>query len=244
MISLLTLYASAVFLGALHAFEPGHGKTMIAAYMIGTRGRAWDGVVLGTIVTVTHTFSVILLGIAAMFLSKTYADEVLHNWLGLLSAGLILLAGLWMLRQRFSDTNHGHHHPHDEHNHAHPHEHPHADPVQHAHSPAAVRPKSKLELLLLGMSGGIIPCPAAIATLLAALAVGKIGQGLSVTLFFSLGLGGVMITIGVLLSQSRHLVGKISDNLELARKMGIASAVLIIVLGCYALFHSVKDIWF
>ena len=94
------------------------------------------------------------------------------------------------------------------------------------------------------MSGGIIPCPAAIATLLAAIAAGKIAQGLSVTLFFSLGLGGVMITIGVLLSQSRHLTNKINENLGLARKMGLASAVLIILLGAYTMFNSIKNIWF
>ena len=94
------------------------------------------------------------------------------------------------------------------------------------------------------MSGGLIPCPAAIATLLAAIAAGKIAQGLSVTLFFSLGLGGVMITVGVVLSQSRRLTGKISENLDFARKMGIASAVLIIALGSYTMFHSVRNIWF
>ncbi|CAK8720558.1 MAG: nickel/cobalt exporter [Candidatus Electronema aureum] len=312
MTTLFTLYSGAIILGAFHAFEPGHGKTLIAAYMVGTRGRAWDGVLLGTIVTITHTFSVILLGLVAMLLSKTYSDEVLHNWLGLFSAALILIVGIWMLRQRLSGSGHGHihlfgsghdhHHPHNEHSHEHhhPHEHPHVHrdgnehdhqhetppPHEHVHehqhphvhphehegegsgyhehphphehhdpAPAAPNhhdhndhgksaPKSKWELLLLGMSGGLIPCPAAIATLLAAIAAGKIAQGLSVTLFFSLGLGGVMITIGVLLSQSRHLTGKISDNLDIARKLSIASAVLIIVLGSYTMFHSVKNIWF
>lgn len=92
------------------------------------------------------------------------------------------------------------------------------------------------------MSGGIIPCPAAIATLLIAIGAGKIAQGLTVTLFFSLGLGLVMITIGVLLSQSRRLTGKISENLDLARKMGIASAGLITAVGAYTMFISVRNI--
>ncbi|MGX9726694.1 MAG: HoxN/HupN/NixA family nickel/cobalt transporter [Candidatus Electronema sp. VV] len=254
MTSLFALYSTAIFLGALHAFEPGHGKTLIAAYMIGTRGRAWDGVLLGAIVTVTHTFSVILLGLAAMMLSKRYSDETLHNWLGLVSAAMILIVGIWMLRQRLSSAGHGHfhlfgghdhhHHPHDSHSHEHPHPH---EPHSHSHhqpAAAAAKPTSKLELLLLGMSGGIIPCPAAIATLLIAIGAGKIGQGLTVTLFFSLGLGLVMITIGVLLSQSRRLTGKISENMDFARKMGIASAGLITVLGLYTMFNSVRSIWF
>ncbi len=300
MDSLTTLgyYWLAISLGALHAFEPGHGKTLIAAYMVGTKGRAWDGVLLGTIVTITHTFSVILLGLVAMMLSKKYSDEVLHNWLGLFSAGLILIVGIWMLRQRLSGSGHGHfhlfgghhhhdhphphshehHHPHahghkheSEADHGHKHEHEHEQPHQHSHEhdgyhdhlhkahehaaakghqhhdhskAAAKSTTSKLELLLLGLSGGIIPCPTAIATLLTAIAAGKIAQGLSGTLFFSLGLGGVMITIGVILSQSRHLTSKISENLDFARKMGIASAVLIIALGSYTMFHSIRNIYF
>ncbi|WP_420208753.1 sulfite exporter TauE/SafE family protein [Candidatus Electronema sp. JC] len=297
MTSLFALYSTAIFLGALHAFEPGHGKTLIAAYMVGTRGRAWDGVLLGAIVTVTHTFSVILLGLVAAMLSKKYSDQTLHNWLGLASAAMILIVGIWMLRQRLSGAGHGHfhlfgghhHHPHDSHSHEHhhPHAHPHAHdhghdhghshqqphPADHSHehlhphvhphahegyhehphphdephshhqpAAAAAKPTSKLELLLLGMSGGIIPCPAAIATLLIAIGAGKIAQGLTVTLFFSLGLGLVMISIGVLLSQSRHLTGKISENMDFARKMGIASAALIIIVGAYTMFISVRNI--
>ncbi|MCI5166990.1 MAG: hypothetical protein D3903_13070 [Candidatus Electrothrix sp. GM3_4] len=344
MTNLFMLYSGAVALGALHAFEPGHGKTLIAAYMIGTRGRAWDGLLLGAIVTITHTFSVILLGIIAKILSKTYSDEILHDWLGLFSATIILAVGVWMLRQRLSGKSthqhvhlfgkghsHEHHHPHthkhshasndsndstasndsndtqqddlnshdhshDNHEHAlekqehvhehalekqehvhehhHPHEHDHvhdgsyhehphnshegmekehkehkphtshAPHKPHAHNEQEGAEKNTWELFMLGVSGGIIPCPAAIATLLAAIAAGKIAQGLSVTLFFSLGLGLVMMSIGVALSQAGRLTDKISENLNFARSMGIVSALLVMVLGSYTMFHSVKNIWF
>lgn len=101
------LYLGAVTLGALHAFEPGHGKTLIAAYMIGTKGRAIDGMLLGLIVTFTHTFSVILLGIVARLLSTSYSETELHAWLGLFSAILILIVGIWMLKQRLGkDSGH------------------------------------------------------------------------------------------------------------------------------------------
>ncbi|RWX44702.1 nickel/cobalt exporter [Candidatus Electrothrix aarhusensis] len=320
MTNLFMLYSGAVALGALHAFEPGHGKTLIAAYMIGTRGRAWDGLLLGAIVTITHTFSVILLGIIAKILSKTYSDEILHDWLGLISATIIMAVGVWMLRQRLSGKSthqhvhlfgkghsHEHHHPHthkhshdteqddhhashdhnhDDHNHNHaldgqehvhehhhPHEHDHVhdgsyhEHPHHSHERVEKKPieaehkhhthnahntqhdhgspeKNTWELFMLGVSGGIIPCPAAIATLLAAIAAGKIAQGLSVTLFFSLGLGMVMMSIGVALSQAGRLTDKISENLNFARSMGIVSALLIMVLGSYTMFHSVKNIWF
>lgn len=97
-------------------------------------------------------------------------------------------------------------------------------------------------LLILGVSGGLVPCPPAIVALLAAIAAGRIAEGLTVTLFFSLGLGLVMMTIGVVLSQAGRLTQKISDNLDLARKFGILSAVIITILGLYMLFHSLKSI--
>lgn len=301
MTDIFMIYSGAILLGALHAFEPGHGKTLIAAYMVGTKGRAWDGMLLGAIVTITHTFSVILLGIVAQMLSKTYSDQVLHDWLGLVSAGIILIVGLWMLKQRLSgNAGHHHlhlfgsghhHHTHDHHTHDHDHSHSHSHDHSHSHhphevheksvtathshhthnnthelhdhahshhdhghshshdhhhhvhtQPSAREPQSKLKLLLLGISGGLIPCPAAIATLLAAIAAGKIAQGLSVTLFFSLGLGAVMMSIGVILSQAGRLTEKISDNIELSHKLGIVSALVIVFIGSYTMFHSVKNI--
>ncbi|MCI5138541.1 MAG: hypothetical protein D3922_09045, partial [Candidatus Electrothrix sp. AR1] len=142
MTNLLMLYSGAIALGALHAFEPGHGKTLIAAYMIGTRGRAWDGLLLGAIVTITHTFSVILLGIIAKILSKTYSDEILHDWLGLISAAIIMAVGVWMLRQRLSGRS-THQHVHlfgkgHSHEHHHPHTHKHSHDTEqddhHGHS--------------------------------------------------------------------------------------------------------------
>ena len=94
----LMIYLGAMALGALHAFEPGHGKSIIAAYMIGTKGRAIDGIILGFIVTFTHTFSVIILGIIARVLSHSFTDAQLHVWLGFFSSLLILGVVLWMLR--------------------------------------------------------------------------------------------------------------------------------------------------
>jgi len=287
----LLLYTGAIALGALHAFEPGHGKSIIAAYMIGTRGRAIDGLVLGFIVTFTHTFSVVLLGILATILSQSFTDDQLHTWLGLFSSLLILGVGLWMLKERLHGSgghthfhffckkeapgpdHHGHdhhhagdhvhnhdHHAHDHHNHDHGHDHDHADHShghdhnhdhhEHGHDhhldQSAVTGKDGKvnfwRLMMLGVSGGLVPCPPAIAALLAAIGAGRIAQGLTVTLFFSLGLGLVMMTIGVVLSQAGRLTKKISDNMGLARKLGIVSALIITALGCITLVHSLIEI--
>lgn len=288
----IMLYLGAVTLGAFHALEPGHGKTLIGAYMIGTRGRAVDGILLGLVVTITHTFSVILLGIIATLLSRTYSEASLHNWLGLFSAVLIFVTGLWMLKSRLGSGGHGHlhlfggghehgdhghchpndhdhphphdhehdhehghahPHPHDhgDHSHPHPHDHPHDHDHGHTHDHGEGQAQDKHQagqhcdmrhLLLLGISGGIVPCPAGIATLLAAIAAGRIAQGLAVTIFFSLGLGLVMMSIGVLLSQAGKLTEKIGENLELGRRLGIASAVIITVLGVVTFVHSLNNI--
>jgi nickel/cobalt exporter len=242
----IVLYLGAVALGALHAFEPGHGKTIIAAYMIGTRGRAIDGILLGFIVTFTHTFSVIVLGIIAKLLAQTYSEEQLHGWLGLFSALLILAVGLWMLRQRLSGRGHAHlhlfgkGHDHDHrHAHSHSHDHPHDSP-----KPVAKARPGTWNLLVLGISGGLVPCPAAIATLLAAIAAGRIAKGLTMAIFFSLGLGLVMMTIGVVLSQAGRLTRRFESHPDFSRRMGIVSAIIITMLGILTLFHSIRTLWF
>jgi len=248
----ILFYTGAMAIGALHAFEPGHGKTIIAAYMIGTKGRAKDGIFLGAIVTFTHTFSVIILGLITKMLSTSYSDSDLHNWLGLVSATIILLVGLWMLKQRLSGNGghhhfnlfgkKTHHHSHHDHEHNHSHDHNHQHPHQHHNHHGPKEAFNKWNLLLLGISGGIIPCPAAITTLLAAVAAGRIADGLTLTIFFSLGLGLVMMTSGALLSQTGRLTQKISDNMELSRKLGVVSALLICSLGLYTLVNSLQNI--
>jgi nickel/cobalt exporter len=298
----IVLYMGAIALGALHAFEPGHGKTIIAAYMIGTRGRAIDGMLLGLIVTLSHTFSVIILGIIAKILAQSYSEEQLHGWLGLFSAVLILAVGLWMLRQRLaghghthihlfgkghdhdhshshethvaSSTNehchdhhddahshshthhdrHGHDASHDHHDDAHSHSHTHHDHHGHGASPAHNHPPavqavtakiapSKWNLMVLGISGGLVPCPAAIATLLAAIAAGRIAQGLTMVIFFSIGLGLVMMTIGVILSHAGKFTERLDASPDFSRRMGIVSAFIITIFGALTLVHSVRTLW-
>ena len=266
MTSDITLYTGAIALGALHAFEPGHGKSLIAAYMIGTKGRAIDGILLGLIVTFTHTFSVIILGIVAKLMAGRFTDAQLHTWMGLVSSALILAVGVWMLKERLSGNgghthfhffckehehehghshDHGHHHSHEhshDHDHAHDHGHGHGHHHHHHHPAATGEKTDMMQLLLLGISGGLVPCPAAIATLLAAVGAGRTAQGLTVALFFSLGLGLVMMSIGVVLSRAGDLTRRFGDNPKLAHRLGIVSATVITALGLYTLMHSLKGI--
>jgi len=243
------IYLGALTLGALHAFEPGHGKTVIAAYMLGSKGKAMDGVILGVITTFTHTFSIIILGIIATILSRSFSEEQLHGWLGLASSLLILAVGIWMLKVRLSNSG-GHKHFHlfgkggspDHHQHSHTHDHDHHDHSTGSDSHPKATKNSRWNLLLLGISGGLVPCSAGIATLLAAIGAGRIAQGLIVALFFSFGLGLVMMIIGITLSQAGRLTAKINASPEFSRRMGIVSAVIITTLGCFTLVHSIQSL--
>lgn len=239
----LLLYSSAITLGALHAFEPGHGKSLIAAYMLGSKGRAIDGIILGLIVTFTHTFSVIILGTIAMLLAGSLTNEQLHLWLGSLSSLLILGVGLWMLWERLiKEGSPEHFHffcPKKDHGHHHNHGHRHGSEQTITAEDGTI---NFWRLTLLGISGGMVPCPPAIAALLAAVSAGKTAEGLTVTIFFSLGLGIVMMGLGIMLSQAGNLSRKITDNLELGRKLGLASAWFITLLGTILFINSVREI--
>ena len=139
--------AIALLLGGLHALAPGHGKTLMAASLVGTGGRRRDALVLGASVTAAHTAGVVALAVA-LSLSSTIAPESAYPWLGLASAVLAVGVGLSLLRQTRPGRghthgpghghSHGHSHPHphvhDDHAHDHPHPHGHA---AHPHGPAA-----------------------------------------------------------------------------------------------------------
>lgn len=200
---------SALGLGAVHALAPGHGKTIVAAYLIGSRGTARHALFLGITVTVTHTLGVFALGIITLYASRYILPEQLYPWLGILSGGLVVGMGITLLRQRLRAIRsahlvHDHDHDHD-HDHEHGHHHDHA--LTHTHggqTHSHVLPGADGEritwrsLLALGVSGGLIPCPSALVVMLSAISLGRIGMGLVLIVAFSLGLAGVLTSIGLL----------------------------------------------
>ena len=123
-------------LGGLHALTPGHGKAIVAAYLVGSKGRIIDAVFLGLVVTFTHTFSVIVLGVV-MLVAQGFAPDDIVPWLSMFSGILIVGIGAWLLaknmKQYYSGSSaHGHDHGHA-HGHSHAHDHPHADDHSHDH---------------------------------------------------------------------------------------------------------------
>jgi len=125
-------------LGAVHALSPGHGKAMVAAYLIGSKGRVRDAVILGGVVTFTHVISVVILGVLALALTEYLAPEKIYPWLGFASGCLIFVIGYWLLARKALGLGHGHSHTHP---HGHSHDHAHA-----AHAPAAAEMESHQHL--------------------------------------------------------------------------------------------------
>lgn len=224
--------ALALFLGAAHGLEPGHGKTIVAAYLVGARGTVGNALFLGGIVTLTHTFSVILLGLVALFASQYVLPEQIFPYLGTASGLLIMGLGVWLLTNHLGGRGHGHsHHDHSHGEHTHGHGHSHETP-------------SKVtlgNLLTLGISGGIVPCPGALVILLLAVAVHRIAFGLLLLVVFSVGLAAILIAIGVLIVKARPLVERFSGDSRWIQRLPIASAVVIIVVGCAITLRTLMD---
>ncbi|MFJ8580073.1 cobalt transporter [Micromonospora sp. NPDC093277] len=170
--------------GAGHAVAPGHGKSLAAAYLVGSRGRIRDAAWLGGSVAVMHTLSVLLIGVAWAFLSLSdvIRMEQLTSWLQLGAGLLVLATGLWLARRHLRGNSGGHTHTHDHH---HPHSHDHA---------SGNRPG----LLLLGISGGLTPSPAAFLVLASGLFIGRAGFALLLVLTFGVGMAVVLFGVGLL----------------------------------------------
>lgn len=237
----LIALAVAVGLGAFHALEPGHGKTLVAAYLVGSRGTMKHAFLLGLIVTGAHTAGVYLLGAVTLYASQYIVPERLYPWLGMLSGigiaglGAVLLVRRYRGKDGLSSYHHHHHgdHSHGSHDQHHHHHHAHSHDHDHRHNHYDFnRQVSLRELLTLGISGGIVPCPAALVVLLSAVSMNRIGFGLLLIVAFSVGLAAVLITIGLLMVYARQSMLRLQMNNRLTtRWLPLTSAALIVVFG-------------
>jgi ABC-type nickel/cobalt efflux system permease component RcnA len=223
----LVAMAVAVGLGALHALEPGHGKTMVAAYLVVSRGTAWHAIMLGLIVTATHTAGVYILGAVTLFASRYVVPERLYPWLGVISGLSIAGLGFSLFLRRYAGLGHTHGHE-EESGHAHSHHiHQHHPHPHHVPSTVSLR-----ALLALGVTGGIVPCPAALVVLLSALSLHRVGFGLLLIVAFSFGLAAVLIAIGLLMVYAHHLMARFQgDGMLITRWLPLTSAAVMTVCG-------------
>ena len=263
-VGLLALLGAAL-LGALHALSPGHGKTIVGAYLIGSRATARHAAALGATVTITHTIGVFALGFATLFASRYVMPERLLPMLSVVSGLLVVGIGAAL----FTDRWHGVHdtvasaahvryrkleaaHPgsgvalalahariahrhHGDPDHAHIHSgiaHSHGGRVHTHRPPGAVGERVTWKsLLMLGVSGGLVPCPSAMVLLLAAVGLNKTGYGLLMVLAFSIGLAGTLTAVGVVFLYGRQRVAIRSLSVRALRWLPLGSAAAITLVG-------------
>lgn len=209
----------AAFWGAAHALTPGHGKAMVAAYLVGTKGTPRHALMLGGTVTIAHTAGVFALGFVTLGLSAFIVPEQLYPWLTLVSGLLVVLVGASVLRQRLRARGHGHHHHDHDHGHEHPHHHDHDDAL------------TSKGILGVGIAAGLLPCPSALVVLLSAIALHRVGLGLALIVAFSLGLAATITAIGLVAVLARRTFSRLSLDGRLVRALPAASAALILAVG-------------
>jgi ABC-type nickel/cobalt efflux system permease component RcnA len=229
---ILISLAAALFWGAAHALSPGHGKTIVTAYLVGRRGTPRDAAVLGLIVTVTHTIGVFALGLVTLALSQWIVPETLYPWLNAIAGVSVVAIGAAVLRARLRDWLHerAHRCGHAHHHHGH----------DHSHAP---EPGTGFRgLLAVGISGGALPCPSALVVLLAAISLHRVAFGLVLIVAFSLGLALTITGIGLAAVLARSAFARRSfDGLAL-RLLPAVSAVVIVVAGVAMTVHALPKV--
>ena len=247
---LLTAAFIAAGLGAMHALEPGHGKTIVAAYLVGSHGTARHAVLLGIVVTLTHTAGVFALGAVTLYASHYIVPEQLYPWLGAISGLTIAGLGIYMFLRRWAGADGEHSHvPGEVHGQWFSFGKPRGVAIPESFSStgasagevavAAKAPVSIYQLLALGITGGIIPCPAALVVLLSAFALHRVGFGLFLIVAFSAGLAAVLIAVGLLMvSGRRYLLRYKTDGPLISRWLPMASSGFMVALGSAIAFRA------
>ena len=207
--------AAALFWGAAHALSPGHGKSIVTAYLVGSRGTPAHAALLGLITTVTHTAGVFALGGATLLLSQWIVPERLYPWIDLVAGLMVVGVGVAVLTGR---ARHAHAHRHGHHHH-HGHEHGHE------------RGHDLRSLFAVGISGGLLPCPSALVVLLGAITLHRVAFGLLLVIAFSVGLALSITGVGLVAVLAKRRLARFGSSGRVVALLPAASAVVIVVAG-------------
>lgn len=256
----------AILLGALHGLEPGHSKTMMAAFIVAIKGTLKQAVLLGLAATLSHTVVVWIIAMAGIWFGRGWDAQTAEPWFQLLSGIIIIAIALWMLWRTWRESHgahdhhhheheheHEHHHDHDHHHHDHDH-HTHANLVdadwQDAHQRAHAEEINRRfkgqdvttgQIVMFGLTGGLIPCPASITILLICLQLKHVALGATLVLSFSVGLALTLVASGAIAAIGlKHVSQRWSGFGELSRKAPWFSGALIIVVGLYMMGHGIS----
>lgn len=242
------LYLPTAFvLGLLHGLEPGHSKTMMAAFIVATRGTVKQAILLSLSATVSHTAVVWIVALGGLAYGQHWLAATNESWLELASAVLVVVVGLWMLLARLHQA-HRHHDHDDDHHHDHSHDHGrdhdhdhhhHGDAHAAAHArQIAARTDGKSvttgQVILFGLTGGLVPCAAAITVLLLCLQTHRILLGAMLVLSFSVGLATTLMGSAVAAAWGLARVGRHLPKLDgLAQRAPYAASAITLAIGAY-----------
>jgi ABC-type nickel/cobalt efflux system permease component RcnA len=229
--AMLFAMLAAFAFGAVHALSPGHGKTLVAAYLVGSRGTPRHAVFLGLTVTLTHTVSVFALGLVTLYLSRFVLPETITPILGTISGVTIVWVGATLLYRRTVGRGAAPPAPGLAHDHG--------DGRVHTHLPEEIGVGG---LIALGASGGLVPCPSALVLLLTSVSLGRVGLGLTLLVAFSAGLAMVLTGVGLAVLYAKHWLpdrAKTAEN-PWFRYLPVASAAFIVCIGVAMTWVSVR----
>ncbi|ELW1646466.1 nickel/cobalt efflux protein RcnA [Enterobacter oligotrophicus] len=238
---------SAILLGALHGLEPGHSKTMMAAFIVAIRGTLKQAILLGLAATLSHTVVVWIIAMAGLWFGQGWDAHTSEPWFQLISGLLIILIALWMAWRTWKESQ-----PHDHHHHHHDHQQV-DEEWQDAHQRAHAQDISRRfngqnvttgQIALFGLTGGLIPCPASITVLLICLQLKHFALGATLVLSFSIGLALTLVASGAIAALSlKHAVTRWPGFSEFSRKAPWISAALIVLVGLYMSIHGMRGIF-
>jgi ABC-type nickel/cobalt efflux system permease component RcnA len=295
----------AIIIGAFHSLSPGHGKALIGAYIIGTKGTVADAVTLGIVTAASHTISVLILGVILLIAFNSVVPDNIASYLNIISGIIIVIIGMYLLRRRFREMrgtihthahhthshnnhDHSHHthdhqthshhdhdhdhsyhahdhsHAHDNHEHQHDHHHNHTHDHSHSHDDhehshdhhhhdhthghdhqhitmESIQKNSLWTNVMMGISGGMVPCPTALVVLFLAISLKKLALGLVLIVFFSFGLAATLTALGILFAKGSKLIDRYDNNRIVAR-LPVISAGIIVVLGAVIFIRALIGI--
>ncbi|MEZ5334546.1 MAG: sulfite exporter TauE/SafE family protein [Methanolobus sp.] len=198
------IVVSAFLLGALHALEPGHGKSIMAVFVMGTDADLKDALLLGLTIVVSHVVVVLALGVASIYLVEALNVDMTHDIMSVLGGIILIVVGAWILRKFF-----------------HPHEH-------------AI--DTKKGVIAIGLSTGLIPCPAALAVLLFSIANNQVYNGLIYVLIFSAGLAIAITSLSVVFVKGKGFIESYVSSTRI-NKLPLVSGSVIVIIGIFTLMH-------
>ena len=224
--ALVALVGACCLLGALHALTPGHGKALLAAYLVGDRGTARQAVALGVMITLTHTAAVLALGAAVLAAGRYVVPGVIVPVLTVAAGVVVLVLGIRLVRRRWA----AYRAPED---HADGHGHGHGHSAGQRHVGLLTRPAGLRGLAAMGVSAGIIPCPEALSVLLLAIGLNRTALGMVMIVAFSVGLAAVLVGLGLLLVTAGPTLSHVSGRRStwFTARLPLFSAIVVAVLG-------------